>query len=87
MGKRKTAGVVLCVTDCRPDLPETITIRPIRDKFDELPAIPPDLLKLCRWVSTYYFYPLGEVFDPYCLWDWLELVAHALSGPRISSFA
>ena len=83
LGKRKTAGVVLCVTDCRPDLPETITIRPIRETIDELPAIPPDLLKLCLWVSTYYFYPLGEVFDLVLPLGRFEPVAHALSGPRI----
>jgi primosomal protein N' (replication factor Y) len=83
LGKRKTAGVVLCVADCRPDLPETITIRPIRDTIDELPAIPPDLLKLCLWVSTYYFYPLGEVFDLVLPLGRFEPVAQALRGPRI----
>ena len=41
--------------------PETVTLRPILDTVDELPAIPPDLLKLCLWISSYYFYPLGEV--------------------------
>ncbi|MGA2403935.1 MAG: hypothetical protein ABSG91_19885 [Syntrophobacteraceae bacterium] len=63
LGKRKATGVVVWVGDSPPDLPETITLRPILDTIDELPAIPPDLLQLCLWISSYYFYPLGEVFD------------------------
>lgn len=83
LGKRKTAGVVLCVADCHPDLPETITIRPVLDTIDELPAIPPDLLKLCLWVSSYYFYPLGEVFDLVMPFGSFEPIGQALNGPRI----
>ena len=63
LGKRKAAGIVLNVTSCLPKLPETIKIRPILEVMDELPALPCDLLELCLWLSSYYFYPLGEVFD------------------------
>jgi primosomal protein N' (replication factor Y) len=63
LGKRKAAGIVLCVVSCLPELPQSIKIRPILDVSGELPAIPPDLLKLCLWLSSYYFYPPGEVFD------------------------
>ncbi len=63
LGKRKAAGIVLRVVDSLPELPETIKIRPIVAAIDELPATPPDLLELCLWISKYYFYPLGQVFD------------------------
>ncbi len=63
LGKRTLAGVVLSLGCSVPELPEGVAIRPILDAIDEMPALPPDLLQLCRWLSSYYFYPLGEVFD------------------------
>jgi primosomal protein N' (replication factor Y) len=63
LGKREAVGIVISLTNRLPDLPETIKIRPILDTVDEIPAIPPDLLDLCLWLSRYYFYPAGEVFD------------------------
>jgi primosomal protein N' (replication factor Y) len=63
LGKRSAAGIVLSVGSAIPDLPGAVTIRPILKCIDPLPAIPSDLLQLCFWLSKYYFYPLGEVFD------------------------
>ncbi len=63
LGKRAAQGIVLSVDSAVPQLPGKITIRPIRDVLDEQPVIPPDLLELCVWMSRYYFYPIGEVFD------------------------
>ena len=83
VGKRKASGVVLRVGDSLPDLPATITIREILDTVDELPAIPPDLLELCLWISSYYFYPPGEVFDLVIPFKGSEPVRSALHGPRI----
>jgi len=80
LGKRKAAGIVVCVGNCLPELPETIKIRPIRDSIDELPAIPPDLLELCLWISNYYFYPLGEVFDLVIPYGRFEPIGQALGG-------
>ncbi len=62
LGRRSAAGIVLSIGDTLPQLPDTVTVRPIQDTIDELPAIPPDLLTLCLWISRYYFYPIGEVF-------------------------
>ena len=83
LGKRKAAGVVLRVGDSLPDLPATITIRQILDTVDEFPAIPPDLLDLCLWISSYYFYPPGEVFDLVIPFKGSEPVRSALNGPRM----
>lgn len=63
LGRRKIGGVVISIGTSIPDLPDTVGIRPILDSIDALPAIPPDLFELCLWLSSYYFYPLGEVFD------------------------
>jgi primosomal protein N' (replication factor Y) (superfamily II helicase) len=83
LGKRKAAGIVLSVGNSLPELPETIKIRPIRDTIDELPAMPPDLLKLCIWVSKYYFYPLGQVFDLVIPFGGSEPIGSVLNGPVI----
>jgi primosomal protein N' (replication factor Y) len=63
LGKRVAQGIVLSVGSALPQLPQNVTIRPIRDVIDEQPVIPADLLELCLWMSRYYFYPIGEVFD------------------------
>ncbi|SPF44314.1 Primosomal protein N' (fragment) [Syntrophobacter sp. SbD1] len=63
LGKRKAAGIVLSLVNCLPELPQSIKIRPILEVVGELPAVPLDLLELCTWISNYYFYPLGEVFN------------------------
>jgi len=81
LGKRKAAGIVLSVVNSLPELPETVKIRPILDTIDELPAMPSDLLKLCLWVSNYYFYPLGQVFDLVIPFGRSEPIGSALSGP------
>ena len=83
LGKRKAAGIVVCVGNCLPELPETIKIRPIRDSIDELPAIPPDLLELCLWISKYYFYPLSQVFDLVIPFGGSEPIGPAPNGPGI----
>lgn len=61
VGKRKAAGIVISLANTAPELPEGVTIRPIVELLD--PAIPRDLLDLCRWISSYYFYPIGEVLS------------------------
>ncbi|MGA2028231.1 MAG: DEAD/DEAH box helicase, partial [Syntrophobacteraceae bacterium] len=83
LGKRKAAGIVICVENCLPELPETIRIRPILGTIDELPALPPDLLELCLWLSKYYFYPLGQVFDLVIPFGRSEPIGRALNGPSI----
>ncbi len=83
LGKRKTAGIVICVGNSLPELPETIKIRPIRDTIDELPAMPPDLLELCLWISKYYFYPLGQVFDLVIPFGGSEPIGPALNGHAV----
>lgn len=63
LGRRKTTAIVLSVSGNRPDLPEGVILRSILHPIDDEPVLPPDLLQLCRWISRYYFYPLGEVLD------------------------
>ncbi len=56
-GRRKLTGVVV-EEEVYPD--EGLRIRPILDVLDEEPSITPELLKLTRWMSSYYLCGWGE---------------------------
>jgi primosomal protein N' (replication factor Y) len=58
-GRRELIGIVL-------DRPRTAAsaafeYRPVSAIVDDQPAIPTDLLAVCRWAADYYFHPIGEV--------------------------
>ncbi|HLW76963.1 MAG TPA: primosomal protein N', partial [Bryobacteraceae bacterium] len=55
-GSRKLTGVVLRIHSERPPG----SIREILRLLDEEPALSEELLKLARWIATYYCAPLGE---------------------------
>jgi primosomal protein N' (replication factor Y) (superfamily II helicase) len=62
-GARKLTGVVLRVHDARPvsdTTRQTAATREVLRLLDEEPALDDELLKLGRWISTYYCAPLGE---------------------------
>jgi primosomal protein N' (replication factor Y) (superfamily II helicase) len=59
---RAMAGVVADVSARKADAARLKQIREIVEVLDPLPAIPPKLLELGRWVSGYYVAPVGEVF-------------------------
>lgn len=61
LGRRESLGLVLRVDKSLPQTLEKVTLRPILSVVDQVPVVPHELLKICRWVSDYYFYPLGEV--------------------------
>jgi len=63
LGCREVAGLVLATGGRPSDLPAHVQFRFIRRSLDLLPLVPPDLIELCRWISRYYFYPLGEVLQ------------------------
>jgi primosomal protein N' (replication factor Y) (superfamily II helicase) len=56
-GRKLISGLVV---DC-PAASNVQGIKPITDILDLTPVLPPGLLSLCRWISSYYFCPLGEV--------------------------
>jgi primosomal protein N' (replication factor Y) len=51
-------GVVHALRDCPP---EAQRIKEIAEVLDPIPALPPRLLELGRWVAGYYLAPPGEV--------------------------
>jgi primosomal protein N' (replication factor Y) len=71
---RAMVGVVLELTERRPEAkqirgiaevgrrPAAGKIREIAEVVDPLPALPPRLIELGRWVASYYLAPIGEVF-------------------------
>jgi primosomal protein N' (replication factor Y) len=56
-GKRKLTGVVIEQAD-------TTTLKkvlPIAEVLDIEPVLNKEMLEFCRWISSYYFCPIGEV--------------------------
>jgi primosomal protein N' (replication factor Y) len=59
-GRRAITGIAVAESDRPPDdLPR---IKEIAEVMDSLPALPPKLLELGRWISRYYLAPVGEAF-------------------------
>src|SRR6202140_1083029 len=59
---RAMTGVVVEASVRRPDPARVKNVREIVDVLDAIPALPPNLVELGRWVGGYYVAPLGEVF-------------------------
>src|SRR5580693_5361576 len=59
---RAMTGVVVQAAVRRPDPSRVKNVREIVEVLDAIPALPPKLVELGRWVSGYYVAPLGEVF-------------------------
>ncbi len=57
LGPRQVTGIVVGEGGPR----EGVTLRPILDVLDREPLLGRDLLALCRFASTYYLSPIGEV--------------------------
>src|SRR5271157_161498 len=57
--KKAMVGVVLELTDAPP---AGTTIRDVSKLIDLVPALPPKLIELGRWIAGYYLAPIGEVF-------------------------
>ncbi|MFP5212464.1 MAG: DEAD/DEAH box helicase family protein, partial [Acidobacteriota bacterium] len=61
LGRRESTGLIVSLDNSRPDI--DADFRPISAVLDTEPVVPPELLKLCRWIGDYYFHPLGEVIE------------------------
>jgi primosomal protein N' (replication factor Y) len=59
---RAMAGVVVDISNRRPDPARVKNIKEIVEALDPIPALTPKLIELGRWVSGYYVAPPGEVF-------------------------
>ncbi|MBI4548301.1 MAG: primosomal protein N' [Ignavibacteriae bacterium] len=57
-GKRTVVGLIIRVSNSKPAISN---LKPIYDVIDAKPIFSDDLLHLTRWMSDYYFVPLGEV--------------------------
>ncbi len=61
LGRREVMGLILDIAGAGSDRIHHPSLRPVVSILDETPVMPGDLIDLCRWMSDYYFYPLGEV--------------------------
>jgi primosomal protein N' (replication factor Y) (superfamily II helicase) len=59
---RAITGVIVEAPVRRPDPLRVKNVREIVEVLDAIPALPPSLVELGRWVAGYYVAPLGEVF-------------------------
>ena len=59
---RAMTGVIVEVSVRKPDPARVKNIREIVEVLDPIPALPPKLLELGRWLGGYYDAPPGEVF-------------------------
>lgn len=57
-GSRRLIGWVVGPGD---EATDRARIKAVRSVLDEVPSLPPDLLRLCRWIAEYYAAPLGQV--------------------------
>ncbi|GAA5785911.1 primosomal protein N' [Chitiniphilus shinanonensis] len=57
-GRQVLSGVVLALGETAPDV---ATVRDVLDVPADMPALPDDVLDLCRFCADYYAYPLGAV--------------------------
>lgn len=60
LGKRKAQGVVLGQAS---SLPENIKLKPILNLDDQRPLLSAAYMNWLEWLSTYYLYPLGQIFE------------------------
>ena len=58
--RRRTFVGVVVQMDTQP--PATAQVRSIMQLLDLLPALPPSLMELGQWITSYYLAPPGEVF-------------------------
>ncbi len=60
-GPRALVGVVR--PDPDPQAPDPSKVRAVHGVLDpDGPCLPPDVVQLCEWMSTYYLAPIGEVY-------------------------
>jgi len=62
LGRSESLGLIVALQETPPLLHNGLVCRPIKAVVDAAPIVPAELLELCQWVSSYYFYPLVEVF-------------------------
>lgn len=63
LGRSESLGLIVALQEAAPLLQKKIVCRPIKSIVDTVPIVPPDLLDLCRWISSYYFFPLVGVIQ------------------------
>ncbi len=56
-GKRNITGIVLDLTDSS----DLKNIKQVTSALDSEPIISPEMIEFCKWISKYYFCPIGEV--------------------------
>ena len=62
-GKKFLTGFVVALHDERRGELAQSEIKDVEELVDEAPIIARDIMELTRWMSDYYYAPLGRVFE------------------------
>ena len=62
-GKRMALGYVIKASQCQSDAAPERQLKEIVGVLDEMPKISEELIELSKWVSSYYFCPIGKVLN------------------------
>lgn len=63
LGYREAVAVVVAVEENLPAHLSKDALKDLRLVVDEAPLLPEDLMRLCQWMSRYYFHPLPSVLE------------------------
>ncbi|SMC22374.1 replication restart DNA helicase PriA [Desulfacinum hydrothermale DSM 13146] len=63
LGRREALGIVVGVARTLPDPALEKGLRDVAVVLDQRPVLPADLMKLCRWMASYYLHPLPAVLE------------------------
>jgi primosomal protein N' (replication factor Y) len=61
-GRKKIIGIISEITNIDVSSKSKYKLKNIYSILDNEPIITKDLMKICKWASNYYQYPLGQVY-------------------------
>ena len=61
-GRKKIIGIISEITNIDVSSKSKYKLKNIYSILDDEPIITKDLMKICKWASNYYQYPLGQVY-------------------------
>ncbi len=61
-GRSKLTGCVIEISEEKPTLPEGVELKSVIQKISSDFSLPTEIVKICKFGSEYYQYPIGEAF-------------------------
>ena len=61
-GKKELIGIVSEIKKHSQETTDRYKLKPINEILDTEPVLTKEIIKLCKWASNYYQYPIGQVY-------------------------